>query len=102
MSFAVARAMRAICSQVCVGFGRGVDADRPFAVVVVLGEARDHAGLRAAGHRGDEDVVEDDAELGLLVLDLFGPPGEAESAEGMVRRARRDGVGLAAAVLDLA
>jgi hypothetical protein len=64
--------------------------------------SRDHAGLGAAGDRGDEHVVEADAEFGLLRSDLVGPTDEAQSSEPMVRRAGRDRVGLAPAVLDLA
>jgi len=45
-------------------------------------------------------VVEEDVLLGLLDGDFAGPVGEAEPTEGMVRRARRDGVGLATSGFD--
>ena len=63
-------------------------------------EAGDHAGLRRAGHRADDDRVEEDAELALLLGHLAGPAREAEPAERMVGRAGRDRVRLAAALLD--
>ena len=61
----------------------------------------DHAGVRAAGHGADDDRVEEDAHLLLLLLDLVGPVGEAEAAEPVVGRARRDAVRLAAARADV-
>ena len=61
------------------------------------GEAGDHAGLRAAGHRADDDRVEEDAELALLLGDLVRPAREAEPAERVVGGAGRDRVRRAAA-----
>ena len=47
------------------------------------------------------DRVEEDAQLPLLLLDLARPAGEAQPAQPMVGRARRDRVRLAAGRLDL-
>ena len=66
---------------------------------VLAGEPGDHPGLGRAGHAADDDRVEEDAELALLLLDLVGPVGEAETAERVVRGAGRDGVRRAAARL---
>ena len=79
---------------------RAVDAEHlPLAL---LGrEAGDHPGMRRAGHGADDDRVEEDSELALLLGDLVGPAREAEPAERVVARARRDRVRLAAALLDV-
>ena len=60
--------------------GRGVDADDAVGAAVG-GEADHHAGLRRAGHRADEDVVETEAELLLLRPHLLGEADIAEPAE---------------------
>ncbi len=64
-------------------------------------------GLLTAGHRrpgdgADDDGVEEEAEAALLLLDLEGPAGEAEAAEGVVGGAGRDVVGAAAGGGELA
>ena len=69
-----------------------------------IGEGRgtgDHPGLGAAGHRADDDRVEEDAELALLVGDLVGPVRVPEAAERVIRRPGRDRVRLAASIADL-
>ena len=71
--------------------GRGIDADHP-PLPLPVGEAGDHAGLGGAGDRAHDDRVEEDAELALLRLHLAGPRGEAQAAERVVGRARRDRV----------
>jgi hypothetical protein len=55
---------------------RGVDPEHPAraaAGVLEGGEPSDHASVRRAGDRADDDGVEDDAELLLLLDDLVGP-----------------------------
>ena len=83
-----------------LGFGRSVNADDR-ARDLIQRKSGHHAGLRSAGHRTHDDVVEDDAEFDLLQFDLLRPPGETKAAERMVRGARRNGVGRAAAILNL-
>ena len=64
--------------------GRAVDAEHPSrsaALLLEVAEARDHAGLRAAGHRVHDDRVEEDPQRALLLGDLEGPAREAEAAE---------------------
>ena len=78
---------------------RPVDAEHR-ARMFLRGEAGDHPRLRRAGHRADDDRVEEDAELTLLFRDLVRPPREAETAERMVGGAGRDRVWPPAALLD--
>src|SRR5438067_4327113 len=61
-------------------------------------EAGDHPGLRRAGDGADDDRVEEDAELALLLGHLVRPAREAEAAQRVIGRARRDGVRLPAAL----
>ena len=83
------------------GLGRAVDADHAPAAALE-GEPGDHAGLRRAGDRADDDRVEEDAEIALLLRHLDRPAGEAEAAERMVGGAGRDRVRLAAGLLHVA
>ena len=79
---------------------RSVDAEH-LALDILQREAGNHPRLRRAGDRAHDDRVEEDvAELGFLLCDLLRPPREAESAERMIRGARRNRVGLPAAFLD--
>src|SRR6266508_847300 len=64
-------------------------------------EAGDHARVGGAGHRAHDDRVEEDTELPLLLRDLEGPVGEAESTERVLGRTGRDAVGRAAGFLDI-
>jgi len=100
MSFAVAAGDARNLRPGLFGFGRSVDADHR-TWIVTLRKTGDHAGLGPTGHRTDDDVVEYDPEFRLLLLDFLGPPGEAQAAEGMVRRTRRNGVGLAATIFNV-
>ena len=77
---------------------RAVDPD-DVAWPLLAGEAGDHPGLGRAGHRADDDRVEEDAQLGLLGRDLVGPAGEPVTAERMVGCARGDRVRLPARLL---
>src|SRR6185437_13634365 len=52
-------------------------------------EAGDHAGMGGAGHRADNDRVEEDTQLLLLLRDLKCPVGEAESSKRVLGRAGR-------------
>ena len=61
----------------------------------------DHAGVGRPGDGADDDRVEEDAELGLLLLHLLRPLREAEPAERVLRGAGRDAVRRAAGVTDL-
>jgi len=54
-----------------------------------------------AGHRADDDRIEEDAELPLLLRDLKGPVREAESTERVLRRTGRDAVRDTTGFLDL-
>src|SRR5215210_9417656 len=82
------------------GPGRPVDADDP-SPPLLAGEPGDHPGLRAAGYGAHDYGVEEDAEFPLLLLDLYGPVGESQAAESVIRGARRDRVGLLAGGLDV-
>jgi len=81
MSFAVARAMRAICRPGLFGFGRSVDADHR-TWIVTLRKTGDHAGLGPTGHRTDDDVVEYDPEFRLLLLDFLAHPAKPRPPRG--------------------
>src|SRR5713101_459078 len=78
---------------------RAVDAENGLRAVVCR-EACDHARLRRAGHRADDDRVEEDVELALLLHHLVRPARETVSAERMIRRACRNRIRLAAGFLD--
>ena len=53
-------------------------------------------GHSGPGNSANDNGIEEEAELALLLLDLEGPAGEAEAAEGVVGGAGGDVVGLAA------
>ena len=74
---------------------RCVDADDS-AGAAVLRESHQHTGMRGAGDRADDDIVEPDAELLLLRPHLLGEADVPEPAELVHRGARRDGIGLPA------
>ena len=73
----------------------------PAEVLLEVGEARDHAGVRRSGDRAHHDRVEEHAELALLRGDLVRPVREAEAAEPVVGCAGRDRVRRAARLLDV-
>ena len=105
MSLPVLRAIRATWSRV---FSIVADASmprtlrgRPWVALVQGREAGDHAGMGGTGHRADDDRVEEDAQLLLLLRDLEGPVGEAESSQRVLGRTGRDAVGDASGFLDL-
>src|SRR5437867_3872168 len=83
-----------------LGFGRGVDPDDA-AWPVLRREAGDHPGLRAPGHRADDDGIEEHAECALLLHNLLGPAREAEAPKPVVRGPGRDRVRLASGCLDV-
>ena len=64
---------------------RPVDAEHA-PLALLPREAGNHPGLRRTGHGADDDRVEEDAQLGLLLLDLVGPVGESQPAERSLNR----------------
>ena len=89
--------------DLCLGLrwlGRRIDADHAIGAAIG-GKADHHAGLRAAGDRAHDDVVELEAEFGLLCTHLFGKADEAQAAQRMLRAAGRDRERLAARLADV-
>src|SRR5262245_49569684 len=80
--------------------GRSVNAD-DVALATVLGETNDHAGMRGAGDRAHDHVIEAEAERGFLLSHFLGETDITQPTEWMHRSARRDRVGLAALRLDV-
>ena len=94
---AVKRAMRAICAHVCATVAEP-SIPRTARSRFLGSEPRDHPRLGGAGHRADDDRVEEDAELALLLCHLVSPACETEPAERMIRGTRGNRVRLSAAL----